>query len=306
MTQPLNDRQAVLMARITEMLENGGCLTVATLDYIEAALFPPEPGRLAAFLTDDTDSQRDSLLDLIFYPDQADQIELEPLVESARISAPDEKQLHDRLMARAIHARISMPDDRPLVSIRLPDFVKSHYLKRLNIAWQMDPHVATAIENGLSAAMRPIVKVRLRNTDIEMTPDRRVFLCRFFRKIKERNPDYMDCLDLVLSLLPITARRVEGYDLLVEHKRSLFRSLQQARRFETLLSRSNMETLMLQGLRAPPVSPSDLIHQMRLIDLIGLAMYGRIETIDLPMEEPVRHVSDLDTAEAAIQSLLNQ
>ena len=61
---------------------------------------------------------------------------------------------------------------------------------------------------------------------------------------------------------------------------------------------------MLQGLRAPHVSPSDLIHHMRLIDLICFAMFGRTEAIDLPMEEPVRHVSDLDTAGAAIQSLL--
>jgi hypothetical protein len=305
MTQSFNDTQGRLLAWITQALENGGYLTVAILEYIDAVLFPPEPGRLTAFLTDDTDSQRDSLLDLIFYPDQAVQIDLEPLLESARLSARDERQLHDRLMARAIHARINMPDGRPLVSLRVPGFVKSQFLARLNVAWQMDPHVATALHNGLSAAVRPMVKVRLRNAGIGMSAGRRVFLCRFFQRMAEREPDYLACLDLVLSLLQTTDRDVDGCDLLVDHKRSLFRSLQQARRFERLIAQSNMETLMCQGLRATHVSPSVLIHRMRLIDLICVAMFGRTEAIDLPVKEPVRQVSDLDTAEAAIQSLMN-
>ncbi len=50
MTQPFNDTQGDGLVRIIEALENGGCLTDAILDYIDAALFSPEPDRLAAFL----------------------------------------------------------------------------------------------------------------------------------------------------------------------------------------------------------------------------------------------------------------
>ncbi len=301
MTQPFNDTQRDGLARIIEALENGGCLTDAILDYIDAALFSPEPERLATFLSGDTDSQRDSLLDLIFYPDQAVQIDLEPLLEAARFSAQDEKQMHDRLMARATHAWVNMPDGRQLVRIQVPDFIKSQYLARLNISWQMDPHVVAAIEKGLPASMRPIVKVRLRNAGICTAPGRRGFLCRFFQRMTHSDPDYLACLDLVVPLLERAGKGVEVYDLLVEHKRSLFRSLQQARRFETLLGRSNMETLMLQGVRAPHVSPDALMRHMRLIDLICLRIFGNTESIDLPLEASVRQVSDWD---AALQSLL--
>ena len=304
MTQPFNDTQGDGLVRIIEALENGGCLTDAILDYIDAALFSPEPDRLAAFLSGDTDSQRDSLLDLIFFPDQAVQIDLEALLETARFSAQDEKQMHDRLMARTIHARVSMPDGRQLVRIRVPGFIKSQYLARLNISWQMDLHVAAAIEKGLPASIRPIVKVRLRNAGISTASGQRVFLCRFFQRMMHNDPDYLACLDLVLPLLESAGKGVEVYDLLVEHKRSLFRSLQHARRFETLLGRSNLETLMLQGLRAPHASPDALMRHMRLIDLICLRIFGNTESIDLPVEAPVRQVSGRDTAEAAIQSLL--
>ena len=282
----------------------GGQLTHAILTYIETALFFPEPDRLANFLSDDTDCERDSLLDLIFYPDEAVQIDMEPLLEAARFSVDDENALQDRLIAHAVKAPVNMPDGRHLAYIQVPDFIKSQYLERLNLSWQMDPCVAAAIDSGVSAALGPIVKVRLRNAGICNTSGQWVFLCRFFQRMMDSDPDYLACLDLVLSIPDTAGEGIDGYDLLVEHKRSLFRSLQQARRFEALLAQSNMETLMLQGVRAPHVSRKALMHHMRLIDLICFGIFGKTEAIDLPMEEPVRQVSDLENPGAIIQSLL--
>ncbi|WP_319407460.1 hypothetical protein [uncultured Desulfosarcina sp.] len=304
MSDATSENKRHLLARIIEALENGGGLTDAILDYIDAALFSPEPDRLASFLTDDANSERDSLLDLIFFPDQAAQMNLEPLLEAARYSVEDKIKLHDRLMARAVHARVNLPDGRKLVSLLVPDFIKSQYLERLNIAWQMDPQVATAIEKCLPAALGPIVKVRLRNAGIGTGSGHGVFLCRFFERMADSHPDYLACLDLALSILQTVDDGVDVYDRLVEHKRSLFRSLQQARRFETLLGQSNMETLMLQGVRAPHVSPNTLMQHMRRVDLICFGIFGKTEAIDMPIEEPVRQVSDLDTAEAAVQLLM--
>lgn len=293
-----------LLDRITNALENGGCLSDTIFDYIDATLFSPEPDRLAAFLNDDTGSERDSLLDLIFYPDQAIQIDLEPLLEAARYSVDDEKELYGRLITRGIDAPVKMPDGRKLVIIQVPDFIKTQYLGRLNISWQMDPHVAAAIESGVSAALGPIVKVRLRNAGVRFTSNQRVFLCRFFERMADNDPDYLACLNLVLSILESAGEGGDVFDLLVQHKRSFFRGLQQAKHFERLLGRSNMETLMLQGVRAPHVSRNELMHKMRLIDLICFGIFGKTEAIDLPMEEPVREVSNLENLEVAIQSLL--
>ena len=155
----------------------------------------------------------------------------------------------------------------------------------------------------MSAALGPIVKVRLRNAGICNASGQWVFLCRFFQRMMDSDPDYLACLDLVLSIPDTAGEGIDGYDLLVEHKRSLFRSLQQAKRFEALLAQSNMETLMLQGVRAPHVSRKALMHHMRLIDLICFRIFGKTEAIDLPMEEPVRQVSDLENPGAIIQSL---
>jgi hypothetical protein len=285
-------------------MQAGGRLTTAVLDYIEASLFVPDHHRLATFLNDSADCERDSLLELIFFPDQAVQVDLEPLLSATGCSADDEKVLLDGLNARMIDATVRLPDGRPLTRIRLPDFIKSQYLVRLKIAWQLDPHVAAAIETDVSAARVALVKVRLRNAGVRLASHQRAFLCRFFERMADNDPDFLASLDLVLSLLEPTGKHADAYDMLVEHKRSQFRSLQQARRFETLLRRSNMETLMLQGVRAPHVSPNELMQSMRLIDLICMNLFGRCEVIAVPMNEPLREVANLDDPKAAVQSLL--
>jgi hypothetical protein len=289
-----------ILSRVIAAMENGGRLTAEVLAYVDATLFSPVPDHLADYLKDDGDSQRDSLLDLIFYPDETVQIDMEPLLAAARYSASDEAVLAERLMARAVDVQLTMPDGLPLVQIRLPGDIKRQYLRRLNISWQIDPEVSAVIESKVSPACRPVVGVRLRNADLRFTSDRRSFLCRFFAFMDDHDPDYPDCLSLVLSLMGSAGEGDCGYDLLAGHKRFLFRSLQQANRFESLIRQSNMETLMLQGLRAPHAAPDALMRQMHLIDRICLTMFGTTETIAQLIDEPVREITDLEDPDAAL------
>lgn len=298
-SQPWNG----LLERIIASLERGGRITAPVLDYIEASLFVPDSERLSQFLSDDNDSERDSLLDLIFYPDEALQLALEPLLGAARCSLGDEAALRERLMAQPIDAMVRLPDNRPLVRIRLPGFIKSRFLARLNIAWPLDPEVAAAIDAGVSPPLQLAVKVRLRNAALSFSAHRQRFLRHFFERMADSAPEYLDCLDLVLPMLASAKRDTDAFDLLVERKRSLFRSLQQARRFEVLLNQSNMETLMLQGVRPPAASCDDLQREMRLVDLICAGTYGKTEVIAPALEAPLRQVSNLKTPEAVVKSL---
>lgn len=304
MTQNLNDYQKKLIERIVDALHRGGHLTEDTLDYVDAALFPPDADRLADFLLDDEDSERDSLLDLIFYPDRSMQLALEPLLEAARFSADEARALDESLAGQSLLAPIHMPGGLRLVRIQVPDFVKSRYLDRLNITWQLDPDLAAAIERHVPPSRQSGLKIRFRNAGRRFPSDQRRFLSQMIERLPDDHPDFFGCLDLVLSLLPKSNRRLDAFGLLVEHKRTCFRSLQQVRRFEALLQRSNMETLMLQGVRAPYACADDLIQLMRLIDLVCWHVFGRTEAIDPPMEGPVRRIEDPGDTEAVFRSLL--
>lgn len=295
-----------LLETITRALENSGQLSESIISFIDTALFPVQPGALAAFLTDEeSESERDSLLDLIFSPDLAVQLALEPLLESVCWAADDRTVLHDRLQANPIHAWIKMPDGTPLASIPVPDYIKSRFLERLSLSWQLEPRIRSSIDDGLSADMALLVKVRLRNANFLPNADQQVAFCRFFQRMADDDPDYLACLDLFLSLMVKDVNAEDVYDHLADHKRFLFRSLQQAKRFEALLRRSNMETLMLQGVRALHVPQDELTLQMRLIDLICTRMFGKTEIIVPPMEAPLRVVTDLDTPDAAVRFLMD-
>jgi hypothetical protein len=302
MDDSINAATTDLFARIVEAIETGGRLTAAIQDYIEAVLFPPEPDRLAAFLNEDSDGQRDSLLDLIFSPDEVVQIDLEPLVEAARCSQDDEAVLLAQLKARAIDARILMPDGRFLVKISVPDAIKSQFLARLAISRRLSPEVAAAVEKHVSPPRQLFIKVRLRNAGIRFHPGQQSFLCRFFEHMADSEPDFDDCLNLLLSILTTGGADANGYELLAAHKRFLFRSLRQIRQFESQLRQSNMETLMLQGGRAPHASSDELARHMHLIDRIAMGLFGTTEIIAPLIDAPVREVTEVDLPAAAVHS----
>lgn len=291
---------------LTQALQHSGRLSESVLAFIDTALFPAQPERLRAFFADDDGpSDRDSLLDLIFSPDLEVQISLEPLLDAARWTVDDHLKLHRRLLASTIHTWIRMPDGDPLARILVTEDIKSRYLKRLNLAWQLDPRVRTSIDQGVAGAIAPKIKVRLRNGHLRPSARQQKVLSLFFERMADDDPDYLACLDLFLSLMETLTEDLPFYDLLAAHKRFLFRSLRQAQRFEDLRRQSNMETLMLQGVRAPHASREALVKQMRLIDLICTGMYGKTEAIAPIMDAPSRSVTGLDDPAGAVRALLD-
>jgi hypothetical protein len=60
-------------------------------------------------------------------------------------------------------------------------------------------------------------------------------------------------------------------------KRTYFQSIEKANEFQRRLARSNMETLMLQGVRTAFIDPADSLEKMHLIDTVCQAVYGRSE-----------------------------
>ena len=66
----------------------------------------------------------------------------------------------------------------------------------------------------------------------------------------------------------------------MDKKKACFRSLQQADRFEKQLAKSNMETLLLQGVRVPHINKTEARQKMAFIDRISFAVFGRSEALE--------------------------
>ena len=56
-------------------------------------------------------------------------------------------------------------------------------------------------------------------------------------------------------------------------------TLEQAEKFKQLLTRGNMETLMLQGVRSPAEPTAVIRKNIAIIDDIAVALFGRTESM---------------------------
>ena len=64
---------------------------------------------------------------------------------------------------------------------------------------------------------------------------------------------------------------------LMDKKRSYFKNVQMAEKFNSQLNKANMETMILQGVRTPHINIENEKRKMEIIDKISLSVFGRIE-----------------------------
>ena len=98
-----------LANEIRKILGGGLILDEDVVHYIDSTFSNPTVEELQAILHDDSNCEKDSLMELLFFPDEKMQIELEEMLEILQL----EKQ--DEVCVLAALGRESLP-----VSMRLP------------------------------------------------------------------------------------------------------------------------------------------------------------------------------------------
>jgi hypothetical protein len=130
--------------------------------------------------------------------------------------------------------------------------------------------------------------VRLRNARVRWTEERTGLLCLYLEKTPAAHPGFFAALDLLLNLIWALEPGIDPYDFLIGQKQTRFQALCKAEDFERRRLAANMEILMLQGERAA-YGDMDLIkRQMRLIDTMCNALFGRTEYFAQPAEDRIQ------------------
>jgi len=270
----------VLAEKISRMLENGLTLTQDTLHFIDSTFSVPGPDALKCILTDETNSEVQTLLALIFFPDTTLQMQLEAFLETANFEPADEARVLGHLSRKLHEIPLRYPDETQMLFIDMPPWVGDQFVARLNITKRLHPDLLAAIDGHVPEDRRLWMKVALRNARFAETERRISFLAAFFEKVKDDG----SYLAFILSLFEEQNDDPDIYETLVSRKRHCFRSLQKAERFLKMLQTDNMETLMLRGIRIPHVDRQDMKARMKMIDRICLAIYGKTEYFRPPEE----------------------
>jgi hypothetical protein len=283
-------------------MADGITLTEDVLSFMAATFGDASVATLQMLLSDESSAERDSLLDLVFFPDQALQLAIEPVLERYGLTEEDVRFLAARLKAAPIATGLRFPgvaDDVPTV---MPVFLVDAFLARLNLPWQpaatlwdvmahLDTRLVSPMNDREDGRLR--LRVHLRNVGLRQTPAQVLLLCDFFERLPLGDKDFVDKLEFMLVFLKEHEKATHFYQALMDRKKFLVRHLLKNRRSTELAARMNMETRIMAGVRPSYFDVQAAERALDLIDRIAMAVFGRTEWLDsAPRTVELGHCSE--------------
>jgi hypothetical protein len=275
-----DDKCELLAGELQKILCGGITLSSEVIHYIDSTFSNPTTTELQTILHDDSNCEKDSLMELLLFPDEPMQLQLEALLERLHFQEADEKSVLDCLLQEPVQVAIRFPADRGSLHLMVTEDVACQFISRLNISKHLNPDLLEALNHYDDETISNRIKVKMRNSRFSPADEKIKFLCLFFEKFDARDKDIFECLDFVLSFLDEPTIDNDIYRTLMAKKKFYFRSLQKAKQLETQLQKHNMETLLAQGKRIVLIDPRDARKKMGIIDRISRAVFGKTEYFD--------------------------
>ncbi|MBT8358076.1 MAG: hypothetical protein HKO79_03730, partial [Desulfobacterales bacterium] len=136
----------LLAKRIRKILRAGIHLNSVVTHFIDSTFSNPCLNELEKIIADQSNSERDSLIELIFFPDEEIQAKLENFLNSHHYCREDKKKVLDYLSFKPIESTIHFPDGKGTLSVKMPSEAAGQFLIRLNIHRKIDKRISAAIE----------------------------------------------------------------------------------------------------------------------------------------------------------------
>jgi hypothetical protein len=270
-----------LAEKIIDILQSGLPLNADTLHYIDSTFSNPSIGELEELLQDESSCETDSLIELLFFPDESVQMQLEEMLGETRLQRQDEQEIQDLVCTKAFQTRIRFPDERGTLGMEVTPLSVAQFIMRLNLLRCLNPKLSASIAEYVPVTFQTRCKVRLRNTKPITSQNKILFLQAFFEKLEIDSDESFDFLDFILSFLDECKDGQDMFKALMTKKKFYFQSLQKAKNLDIQLKKHNVETLLLSGKRVSCVDTADARKKIRMIDRISLAVFGKTEFFDL-------------------------
>ena len=267
--------------KIIDILQSGLTINADTQHYIDSTFSNPSIDTLAALLKDEANCETDSLVELLFFPDESVQLQLEEMIDAVCFEKHDERAIQNMVGTQLFQTRICFRDGRGSFGMAVNPSNVAQFIARLNLSRPLDPKLRTAIAKYVDQGLQTRCKVRLRNAKRISSPEHILFLVDFFKKLRTDPDEFLDCLDFILSFLDEREDKPDMFRVLMAKKRFYYWSLQKAKNLDIQLTKHNVETLLLKGKRVSYVDRADARKKIKIIDRISLAVFGKTEFFDL-------------------------
>jgi hypothetical protein len=275
------DKNKQVADRIIDILRGGLTLNADTLHYIDSTFSNPSIGELEELLQDESSCETDSLIELLFFPDESVQLQLEEILGDTQFQKQDEQEIQNMVCNKAFQTRIRFPDGRGTLGMKVSASNVAQLIMHLNLLRCLNPKLSASIAEYVPLTFQTRCRVRLRNTKPITSQNKILFLQAFFEKLAIDSDEFLDDLDFILSFLDECKVELDMFQALMAKKRFFSQSLQKAKNLDIQLTQHNVETLLLRGKRVSYVDTADARKKIQIIDRISLAVFGKTEFFDL-------------------------
>ena len=267
--------------KIIDILQGGLAINADTQHYIDSTFSHPNIEELDKLLQDESSCETDSLMELLFFPDESVQMQLEELLEDTRIQLKDESAIQTQICSQSFQTRFRFSDGRGTLKMKVTPTHVNAFMERLNLTRSLDPKIGAAIKQHVAGPFQTQCKVRFRNARPICAPHKILFLQSYFEKMETGDDAFFEYLDFTLGFLGELDDQSDIFKGLMTYKKIYFQSLQKAAKLEKQLKKHNVETLLLGGTRLANMDKADARKKIQMIDRISLSVFGKSDFFDL-------------------------
>ena len=277
----LEEKNKQIADKIIDILQDELRINADTQHYIDSTFSHPTIEALDALLQDESSCEADSLMELLFFPDESVQLQLEDLLEDTQFQPEDEQAIQRRVCKQPFQTRFRFHDGRGTLKMKVIPAHVSAFVERLNMTRSLDPKIGAAISRHVAPALRTRCKVRFRNARPISAPQKILFLQTFLKKMETESDAFFQYLDFILGFLLELDDKADIYQGLMTYKKIYFQGLQKAAKLEKQLTKHNVETLLLGGTRLANMDKAEAHKKIQMIDRISLTVFGKTDFFDL-------------------------
>ena len=271
-----NELTYYLASKIYKLLSQGMNLTPDILHYIQSTFGLNSSRDIYRIILDDNHCERESLLELIFFPNQEMKIALERPLEAGQFKLSDHQNILKNLMNLDPKVPIYFESGEHLLTMSLPENTASKFINRLCIQNHPDRSLIEVIENLFPEKEQLTIRSKLRHKSCFRDEDTLDFLKQFIKSYSSSKDIFWEYLDFVLNFLTEFNKGPNIFEVLIRKRLFLEQVLLQSKHQEELLHKQTMETLILQGQRILSINPDAVQRSVEIIDDLAFKIFGHI------------------------------
>lgn len=270
-----SDRCRELALGVGEIFQNGLVLGGDALHYMDSVAGCGDPAELPAILCDEDHPEQRSLLELVYFPDLAARMELEPILRCHTFYSEDLAQIAQQALRIAPHTRLLA--DSGTMEIETSRIGTDLFLSRLHPLRAPDAEIANLLEEKLPREQALRCRVHLRACREPFSRPARRLLADFIQGLC-REPDFEEGLLHLLGLAPQISAHSDPVTALLSRRFQLESALDRAWQQEKDLASHAVETLLTQRASLLSINREAVRAEMDWLDRILVHVYQVMPT----------------------------